>query len=394
MQYVEDKIYWVADYLLIVISKPVVPNMGRLSLREESRNSRSGPPQQAFRKARKIPNLVKRGPAPAAITFLLLCLFSCSLSAATGRQQEHSSSLELARRAYEASDYPKAVQILTQAAASAPRNAEIQLLLAKTYFEMQSNDSAIASAAKAVEIDPKNSVYHEWLGKVYGQKAEQASWFSALSVAKKARKEFGIAVNLDERNFSAQQALIEFDCSAPGIAGGGEDKAKPEIARVSQLDQAEGYYAGGNCRRQKKDFSAADAQFAKVLEAAPKRADLIFDIGDYAMKREQPDRLRAVADAGEKVAPADPRAGFYRGVALILQQQSDKAEQLLRDYLKTAPNRSTYPSRTVTHRWLGRLFEQQGQLQAAKQEYEAALKSDPKDRAAKDALKRLEKSER
>src|ERR1700682_6623188 len=135
---------------------------------------------------------------------------------------------------------------------------------------MQSNDSAIASAARAVQIDPNNSVYHEWLGKAYGQKAEQAMWFSALSLAKKARKEFGVAVNLDERNFSAQQALIEFDCSAPGIAGGGEDKARTEIAKLAAMDAAEGHYAAGNCRRQKKDFVAADTEFDKGLENHPK----------------------------------------------------------------------------------------------------------------------------
>jgi predicted TPR repeat methyltransferase len=38
------------------------------------------------------------------------------------------------------------------------------------------------------------------------------------------------------------------------------------------------------------------------------------------------------------------------------------------------------------------LLEQQGELQAARQEYDAVLKIDPKDRTAKEALKRLGKS--
>lgn len=327
-----------------------------------------------------------------AVFALFLALLSVLLTAVAGLSAE-GTALELARHAYEASDYPKALQILTQAAANDARNAEIHLWLAKSYFEIQQNDSAIASAAKAVEINPKNSLYHEWLGKAYGQKAEQASWFSALSLAKKARKEFEVAVSLDERNFSAQQALIEFDCSAPGIAGGGEDKARAEITKVSRLDAAEGFYAAGNCRRQKKDFSTADAQFTKALEAAPKRAELIFDIGDYAMKREQPERLLAVAAIGEQAAPTDIRASFYRGVALILKKENPaKAEQLLRDYLKSAPARIAYPSPAVSHLWLGRLLEGQGQTQAAKQEYEAALKINPRDRAAKGAVKRFGKS--
>src|SRR6202030_466568 len=267
--------------------------------------------------------------------------------------------------AYEASDYAKAAQLLQAAAAQDPRNGEILLLLAKTYYETQQHDAAIVSAEKAVALDPRSSVYHEWLGKVYGEKASHASMFSALSLAKKARKEFEKAVELDEKNFSAYQALIEFDCSAPGIAGGGEDKARPEIARLAALDAAEGHYAAGNCRRQKKDFTAAELEFTKALEDHPKSANLIYDIGDYAMKHSQPDRLLAVASEGEKVAPADPRGNFYRAVAFVLTKKSGgEAESLLREYLNRAPTRSGYPRRWEAHEWLGRLYENQSSRKA------------------------------
>src|SRR6266403_3246931 len=189
-------------------------------------------------------------------------------------------TLEAAHQAYEASDYPKAAQLLRRAEEQNPRDAEIDLLLAKTYYESQQYDAAIASAEKAVALDPQNSVYHEWLGRAYGEKADHTAMFSALSLARKARREFEKAVELDERNFAAQQALIEFDCSAPGIAGGGVDKARTEIARLAALDAAEGHYAAGNCRRQKKDFTAADAEFVKALELHPNSPEPIFNIGD------------------------------------------------------------------------------------------------------------------
>ena len=63
------------------------------------------------------------------------------------------------------------------------------------------------------------------------------------------------------------------------------------------MDAGEGHYAAGNCRRQKKDFAAAEAEFDKALASA-KSADLIFDIGDYALRRSQAERLMAVAEAG------------------------------------------------------------------------------------------------
>ena len=314
-------------------------------------------------------------------------LAGATLAAENVRQDD---SLKAGRQAYEASEYAKAAQLLQQAAAENPRSAEIHLLLAKTYYESQQHDAAIASAEKAVALDPQSSVYHEWLGKVFGEKADHAAMFSALSLARKARREFEKAVELDAKNFSAQQALIEFDCSAPGIAGGGEDKARAEIARLAALDAAEGHYAAGNCRRQKKDFPAADSEFDKALETHPKSADLIFDIGDYAVKHNQAQRLLAVAEAGEAVAPGDVRANYFRAVAMILKhEQLDTAESILRQYIEHGPVRSNYPHRWIAHEWLGRLYEDQHKTQAAVDEYHAALQLEPKSKFAREALKRL-----
>lgn len=301
-------------------------------------------------------------------------------------------SLAAARRAYEAYEYDRAAELLRQAAIANPSDGEVHLLLAQTYYESQQHDAAIASAEKAVALDPKNSVYHEWLGRVYGEKASHAGMFAALSLAKKARREFERAVELDEMNFGAQQALVEFDCSAPGIAGGGEDKARAEIAKVASLNVAEGHYAAGNCRRQKKDFAAADEEFDKALASHPKSADLIYDIGDYAMKRSQAERLNAVVREGERASPSDVRGGFYRGVALVLQnEQSEEAERLLREYLNRSVMRNNCPRPCVAHEWLGRLYEHRDDTQGAIQEYEAALKLDPKTKFAHEALKRLKK---
>jgi tetratricopeptide (TPR) repeat protein len=216
--------------------------------------------------------------------------------------------------------------------------------------------------------------------------------FSAISLAKKTRKEFETAVQLDGKNFAARQALIEFDCSAPGLVGGGEEKALPQIKELAEMDAAEGHYAAGNCRRQKKDFDAADAEFAKALESKPKSVELVYDIGDYAVRRSQIERLVLVADAGERMNPKDPRGKFYRGVALVLKNENaDEAERLLREYLKGAPTRSGYPRPSVAHVWLGRLFEEQHRKDDAERELEAALKLDPKNKMAQEALKQLKK---
>ena len=312
-----------------------------------------------------------------------------ALSAANLKQEPR---LDAGRRAYEAGDYAKAIELLQAAAASDPSDGNVQLLLAKSFLELQNHDAAIKSAERAVAIDPRSSVYHEWLGHAYGEKADHAGWFSAISFAKKTRKEFETAVQLDGRNFSARQALIEFDCSAPGMVGCGEDKALPQIKELAEMDAAEGHYAAGNCRRQKKDFATADVEFSRALESNPSSAELIYDIGDYAVRRGATGQLAAVVKAGKLVAPADPRNDFYEATRFILgNEKHEEAEHLLREYMKTAPNRSGYPRPATVHAWLGRLFESEGRMDEAANELNAALKIDPKNRFAQELQKRLKK---
>ena len=321
----------------------------------------------------------------------LVLMPTCGFVALTANGQP-VDSLQDAQKAYRESDYPKAIQLAGEAANATPQDPKIQLLLTKAHLESQQYDAAIRSAEKAVALDPKNSVYHEWLGRAYGEKADHSSFVSALGFAKKTRKEFQAAVELDGRNFTARQAVIEFDCAAPAIAGGGEDKARPEIAQMAELDAAEGHYAEANCRRQKKDLPAADAGFKQALQANLKSAERVFDIGDYAVRRNDAEMLLTVASLGARLGPEDPRPKFYHAVALVLKKQSaTDAENLFREYLKEAPARSGYPRATAVHYWLGQSFESQKNEGAARAEYETALKLDSKNKNAQEALKRLKK---
>lgn len=302
----------------------------------------------------------------------------------------HQVPLDVARRAYEKGDYNQAIALLKGAAEKDPNNGEMQLLLTKCYLEAKRYDEAVSSGEKAVAINPKSSIYHQWLGEAYGEKADHASMLSAYPLARKTQKEFETAVQLDDHNFDAAQDLIEYDCTAPGMVGGGEDKAQPLIQKLMTLDPAEGHYAAGNCKAQKKDLTTADAEFSKALDSRPKTPDRVYDIGDYFMQRGQGDKLLLVAAQGEALAPKDTRAKYYRAVGWILKGENDpETETLLNEYLREAPIRSTYPPPWYAHYWLGRRYESQKNTENAKNEYREALKLNPKFKRAQDALKQL-----
>ena len=310
----------------------------------------------------------------------------------SGVTRAQESSLEKAKIAFEKGEYPQSIEILKTAAASGPNNGDVYVLLTRAYLELNQYDAALNSAEKAVAINPKNSEYHRWLGEAYGAKADHASMLSAYSLARKTQKEFDAAVQLDARNFDAQQDLIEYDCTAPGMVGGGEEKAQPLIEKLMAMDAAEGHYATGICHAQKKNYEAADAEFTKALESKPKSAKRVYDIGDYYLQRKNGEKLLVVTGAGEELAPRDSRGKFYRGVALILQNEKPaEAEKLLREYLDLAPMNPEYPRPWVAHYWLGRLQENRKNPAAARGEYQAALKLNGKYKPAQEALKQLGK---
>ena len=127
-----------------------------------------------------------------ALAAVVLALVTPCLSP-VGAQALDDMGLEVGRRAYELSDYEKAIKVLQDAAVKNPRNGEVLLLLAKSHFELRQFDAAVANAERAVAVAPENSVYHEWLGRSFGEKASKSSWFSALSLARKAQQEFETA---------------------------------------------------------------------------------------------------------------------------------------------------------------------------------------------------------
>jgi tetratricopeptide (TPR) repeat protein len=322
----------------------------------------------------------------------LICAGLACLMLLSGTARAEETPLEKARGAFEKGEYTQAIEILKSAAGSEPNNGDLYVLLARSYLELNQYDAAVNSAEKAVAIAPKNSDYHRWLGEAYGAKADHASMLSAYSLARKTQKEFEASVQLDAHNFDAQQDLIEYDCTAPGVVGGGEEKAQPLIEKLMKIDAAEGHYATGICRAQKKNYTEADAEFSKALESKPKTVKRIYDIGDYFLQRKNTEKLLVVAGAGEELAPRDPRCKFYRGVAMVLEGQKPvEADKLLREYLQLAPVNSEYPRPWAAHYWLGRLQESQKNPAGARAEYQAALKLNGKYKPAQEALKQLGK---
>ena len=125
----------------------------------------------------------------------------------------------------------------------------------------------------------------------------------------------------------------------------------------------------------------------------PARVEPYFEIAEFYEKRGEAGEVEGAVKAASLMQPLDPRLDYYGGVARVLEGGPfSEAEQFLKNYLSRAPVRSDFPSHAAAHEWLGRLYESQGNKEAARKEYQIALGLDPKSKTAHEALKRVEKN--
>src|ERR1019366_1717547 len=101
----------------------------------------------------------------------------------------------------------EAITELNDRLSSAPADAESSNLLCRAYFALEDWDRAESSCRKAVALNPDNSRFHLWLGRVYGEKADRANFVLAAPLAAKVRGEFERAVQLNLKDVDARLDL-------------------------------------------------------------------------------------------------------------------------------------------------------------------------------------------
>ena len=298
-------------------------------------------------------------------------------------------------RLYNGGLYRQAAEALTAAIQREPQESSLHYWLGRCFYELRDYNRAISSLERAIALEPDRSDYHDWLGKSYGRKAEEANRFtpfSSISLAHKTRREFETAVRLDANNMEAQRDLIRYLMNAPGIVGGSEGAAEQRVHALTTVDSIEGELAQAELLASRKKFDEANQQYRKVLDLQPDRIGVYFEIAEYYRDRGDAGQMSEAVEAGALLAPSDHRLDYYRGIALILGNRNQgEAERDLRRYLDTVPDNDNVPSHSTTHEWLGKLYDKEGQLDRAAQEYRAALILDPRNKQASEALKALQR---
>jgi tetratricopeptide (TPR) repeat protein len=261
--------------------------------------------------------------------------------------------------------------LLKESLAAQPGDALAHQLLCRVYYAQEMYDSAIHECELAASSAPSISDNQMWLGRAYGQKASHAILFNALSLAKKVCSAFERAVELNPENIHAMSDLGEFYVAAPGIVGGGLDKAQALAAKMQPHYPAQAHRLLALIAEKKNDMATAEAELKRAI-AVGKTPDGYIDLAHFYRHQNEPDKVLAILQAGIEDDHRKDAALVDAATILTAAHLSPQlAENLLRTYLSSSAKSDEAPAFKV-HIQLGKLLAQRGDTAGAHQEYVAA----------------------
>jgi len=315
--------------------------------------------------------------ARVLLSILLLVSASAKASATSPKELLASGHLD------------EAIQALEGQIRHSPQDAESHNLLCRAYFMAEEWDRGIPECERARNLDPQKSLYWMWLGRIYGEKAARAGFLSAANLAKKVRTAFERAVGLDPKSWEARTDLAEFYLEAPGIVGGGKDKALAQADALMPLNAGMAHWVLGRVAEKNKEMTEAEREY---------RAEIAVTNGgargwlELAIFLRHTNRLSEMEHALRQLesAPVDRPDALMDGASLPLRTGSEYAlgVRLIRRYFSNGTVEEGPAFKA--HDYFGQLLERQGDRRGAAEEYRAALALFHGYRRAEEGLKRVD----
>lgn len=310
-------------------------------------------------------------------TLIILSLVILTLS------KTASASYEQAVLAFEQNDIKTALSLFEKS----KNQIQSKIYLAKIMMNRDLDD-AEEWIDEAVEQDNDNAEAHYVRGVVMGRQASD-SFLSALSYAKKSKKSFTRAAMLEPDSVEYQMGLLQFNVSAPSIAGGDIAEAIKVAEIIAKLDPKAGFEARIEVAKSQEDFvlvrqilAQAKAQFPVLpdffyiegmLEQQEKNYTLAIPLLTAASEME-------VKDEDEDSINAKFGAMYQIGrTAVIAGIEAQKGILALQKFLQEAPATNELPSKDWAEFRLANLYESEGDKAKAMVIYKKLLKSDEKD---------------
>lgn len=290
------------------------------------------------------------------------------------------------------------IAILLLVFASAAARGQQDTAHARALFEqgrasMQARkfEDAAASFERAIDLDRNRSEYHLWLGHAYTRQLATANFIRKGIIGRRIGPQYDKAVELDSSSIQAAEARVDFYLEAPGMVGGGVDKAKAEAARLTRINAYYGGFARGKIDEKEKALDRAEVEYRSLMRAYADSARPVMSLVTLLQSRERfADAFEAI-DARLARFPNDTVMNYQLGrAAAISGKELTRGEAALRKFLALL-GVSDPQSRASAYYRLGMIREKQGDVPNARAQYDSAIALNPRYEDAIAARRRLGK---
>jgi tetratricopeptide (TPR) repeat protein len=273
-------------------------------------------------------------------------------------------------------------------AAPPPQTAEALLTAGKTAVRQNDGPRAVELLEKAVELEPQSAELHFWLSRAHATMAESASGFKQLSTARKVLAELERTVELDPNHIQARVELAQFYAMAPGMLGGGEEKARAQAAEAKRRSAFDGHRAYALIYVVQKKLDLARNELEQAVREEPQSARAHTALGRYLANSDK--NYRRAFEELDKAIQLDAAymPGWFRlGEAAALSGSNlARGEQALKKYLAYQP-KDDEPQLSRAHYILGQVYEKAGKKAEARLSYSQAVRLRPHTKVFDEALK-------
>lgn len=204
-----------------------------------------------------------------------------------------------------------------------PNDALTVYLLSMIRNAFGDHTSPLGLAEKAVALDGKTAKFHRQLAECLGVSAQQANPIEQLFLARRFRKEIGLALDLDPRDTQAIRDLLEFYLIAPGVIGGDPAKATPLAGRIGQVQASLGFLAQARIAAFHKDAAGTEAALGQAADAQPPSYNARIALARFYLDPAHPNLANAAGHARRALTLDRSRVDAYAILAEVAAHQAD-----------------------------------------------------------------------
>jgi tetratricopeptide (TPR) repeat protein len=309
---------------------------------------------------------------PMMRTNTLLLVFLCASGLLADQDLVKASSAD---SLMEAGHYKRARAVVAARLRANPSDSYALFLESKIQQSFGDFPGAIASAERAVALEPHNADYHAQLAEVYAFSADQSSWLRGLNLVHLMKREIAASLAIAPKHTDTLLVSMMFCLRAPKFVGGDKRKARAIAGEIVQSDPNWGYLAEARLLENSGDDARLESLLKQAVEVNPTHYRALYELARFyccvavhknpaiaestsrqAMQID-PGRvgaydliarvyaatgrwtdLDAILGQSEKAVP-DDFAPFFQAASILIQNGSDRprATAYLRKYLSQEP---------------------------------------------------------